>query len=219
VIGGTFTGDADVRGVLLAPIDPDSIAGDGFVARLADDGSCAWVLPFGGASDDAVAGVAVTRDGTIGVAATLRGDADVDGEIISTRGLADAALIVLGADGHRRTVALIGGGDYDSAAAIAARGDELALAASYAGEIVVGDTRLPGDGGDGALIAVFDRDGGVHAVHDVAGPGRETVTGLAGAPGGWVAAIAHSAATQVDGDSFGAPSSPLGGAALIARAQ
>jgi hypothetical protein len=219
VVGGTFTSVADARGVPLMPIDAESIAADAFVARLDDDGGVMWAQAFGGESDDAVAGVAVTGDGTFAVAATLRGTAFVDDKVIATRGLADAALITFDGAGHRRAVALIGGDDYDTAAGLAALGGDLVLAASYSGRVFLGDTRLDGAGGDGALIAVLDKSGEILRVHDIAGDGRETVAALAATPSGWAAALRHTAGATLDTTTLPAPADPYGGAAIAFRGE
>jgi len=219
MIGGTFTGPADARGAPLTPIDAESIAADGFVARLDDDGAVMWAQPFGGESDDAVAGVAVTASGAFAAAVTLRGTAFIDDKVVATRGLADAALLTFDGAGHRRAVALIGGDDFDSAAALAAIGDDLVIATAYAGRLFLGDTRLDGDGGDGALVAVLDASGEVIRVHDVAGPGRETIASLAASPSGWVAAVRHTAGATLDATALPAPADPYGGAALAFRGE
>ena len=217
VVGGTYTGVADARGVVLEPIEPRAFGADGFVARLDDDGAVRWATGFGGASDDAVAGVAVTRGGVVAVAATLRGDAVIDGKVVSTRGLADAALLTFDDRGTRRAVALIGGGDYDRATALAARGDDLVLAAAYSGRVVLGDAALDADGGDGALIAVLDGSGEALRVLDVVGPGRESVPALAAVPGGWAAAIRHTAGARLGDVHLGSPADPYGGAGIVVR--
>ncbi len=218
-IAGTFTGDAELRGVALAPADDRSIAPDGFVARLHGDGAVAWARSFGGAREDAVAGVAVTDGGTIAVAATLRGDAVVEDRLVATRGLADAALITWDGAGSRRGVALIGGPDLDTATAIAAIGEDLVVAATYAGGVTLGGDRLEARGGDGALIAVLDASGEPVRTRDVPGMGRETVSALAGTPAGWAAVVRHTAGAQLDDIVLSAPADPYGGAALFFRGE
>lgn len=219
ILGGSYTSVADARGVPLEPIDPESISADAFVARIDDDGEVMWAQGFGGESDDAVAGVAVTADGTFACAATLRGTAFIDDKVVSTRGLADAALITFDGGGHRRAVALIGGDDYDTAAGLAALGNDLVIAAAYSGKLFLGETRLDGAGGDGALIAVLDRSGEVVRVHDVSGDGRETVASVAASPGGWAAALRHTAGAVLDDATLPAPADPYGGAAIAFRGE
>lgn len=219
VVGGTFTGVADARGVALEPVVGEAFAADGFVARLDDDGAVRWARPFGGGLDDAVAGVAILQSGLVAVAATLRGDVLVDGKVVSTRGLADAALITFDDRGTRRAVALVGGGDYDSATGLAARGDDLVLAATYSGKLVLGDASLDAAGGDGALIAVLDASGEAIRVLDVAGVGRETVAAIAAGPAGWAAAIRHTAGARIGEAVIPSPADPYAGAAILVRGQ
>jgi hypothetical protein len=219
VVGGTFTGTADARGVVLEPIVGEAFAADGFVARIDDDGAVRWAKAFGGERDDAVAGVAILHSGLVAVAATLRGDALVDGKVVSTRGLADAALITFDDRGSRRAVALIGGGDYDSATGLAARGDDLVLAATYSGKLVLGDASLDADGGDGALIAILDPSGEAIRVLDIAGAGRETAAALAAVPAGWAAAIRHTAGARIGGAVITSPADPYAGAAIVVRGE
>jgi hypothetical protein len=216
VVGGTFSGDADARGVALAAIEPRSASADGFVAALDGDGAVRWARAFGGAKDDAVAGVAITADGVIAVAATLRGDVLVDDRAVSTRGLADGALITYDGKGTRRAVALIGGADYDTAAGIGALGVDLVIAGSYAGDLVLGASRLESRGGDGSLVAVLDGGGTAVKVHDLAGDGRETVAALAAALPGWAAAVQHTAGLA---GAAPAPADPYGGVVIVFRGE
>ena len=51
----------------------------------------------------------------------------------------------------------------------------------------------------------------------LAGPGREEVTALATIPGGFVGAIAHTAALTIGSTALPAPADPMTGAALIVR--
>jgi hypothetical protein len=219
VVGGTFMGTADARGVPLEAIEPRAIHADGFVARLDDDGAVRWAHPFGGELDDAVAGVAINGGGIVGVAATLRESAVIDSKVVNARGLADAALLTFDDKGHRRAITVLGGNDYDSAAGLAATGDSFVAAVAYSGRITVGDTSLDAQGGDGALLAVLDGSGVARQVLDVAGAGRETVTGVAGVPGGWAATLRHTAGAQVGTEMFGAPKDPYGGSAVLVRGE
>jgi hypothetical protein len=216
VVGGTFSGDADARGVALTAMEPRSASADGFVAALDPDGAVRWARSFGGAKDDAVAGVTITADGLIGVAATLRGDVLVDDRAVSTRGLADGAVITYDGKGTRRAVALIGGADYDTAAGIGALGVDLVFAGAYAGDLVLGASRLESRGGDGSLVAVLDGSATAVKVHDLAGDGRETVAALGAALPGWAAAVQHTAGLA---GAAPAPADPYGGVVIVFRGE
>jgi hypothetical protein len=217
VFGGSFTGTAGLRGLTLVAEDPRALGADGFVAVADDRGGAIWARTFGGPRDDAVAGVTVTNAGLIAACATFRGDVVVDGRAIATRGLADAAVVTFDDRGVRRGITVIGGGDYDSATAIAAAGDRLIVGAAYSGRVVVGDRTLDGDGGDGALVAALTSSGEVSRVYDLSGPGRETIAALAGVARGWAAVVRHTAGVRIDDWSAAAPADPHGGAALVFR--
>ncbi len=226
-VAGTFAGQAELRGTPLEPLDADSALPDGFAALLDGTGAPTWVRRFGSALDDQVAGVAVTRDGHIGVAATVRdlaylgsGMAMVTAGGLDTfegHGMADGLVAIWDASGGLAGAALIGGADYDGLRAIAAYGDELIVGGWFAGALDVAGTRLTAGGGDDAFLAMVDRAGHVTHALAVSGDGREDVPALAAGPRGWAAGLAFTAAAAVGDARFPAPADPGGGAAIVVR--
>jgi hypothetical protein len=226
-IAGTFAGDADLRGTALEPIDADAFQPDGFVALLDREGAPVWARRFGSAVDDHVAGVAVTRDGHVAVAATIRdlaylgsGMAMVTAGGIDTfdgHGLADGLVAIWDAHGELTGSVLLGGSDYDGLRAIAARGDELVVGGWFSGTIALADRTLIAGGGDDAFVAILDRAGKVTQATALSGDGREDITALAAGPGGWAAGLAFTAAAALGDDHFASPADPGGGAAIVAR--
>ncbi|MCE9578288.1 MAG: hypothetical protein K8W52_34495 [Deltaproteobacteria bacterium] len=228
-IAGTFTGDAELRGTALEPIDADSAQPDGFVALLDASGAPAWAHRFGSAVDDQVAGVAVTRDGHVAVAATVRDMAYLGSAMAMVtaggidsfegHGAADGLVAIWDARGSLSGSVMIGGTDYDGLRAIAAHGDELVVGGWFAGAMDVAGTRLTAGGGDDAFVAVVDTTAHVSQALAVSGDGREDVPALAAGLGGWVAALGFTAAASLGDTRFAAPADPGGGAAIVVRAR
>jgi hypothetical protein len=218
-IAGTFAPGADLLGAPLAASNDQLPTADGFVAVLDGNGGRRWVQSFGGKEDEAVAGVAIDSRGRIAVAATVRDTVHVNGIDLTAQGPSDGLVAWWSATGEPGPAVLLGGADFDGLRAIAAVGDRVVVAGFYAGKLELGARSLTAAGGDDAFIAQLDgATGHVVGATAISGPGREDVTALAALPGGYAAAIAHTAALVLDGEAtFGAPTDPLRGVALIAR--
>ena len=89
---------------------------------------------------------------------------------------------------------------------------------ALAGAAVLGGCGSRGPLDDTAIV-VLDGSGVPRAVHDLAGAGRETVTGVAGTSGGWAATLRHTAGATIGTEILGAPKDPYGGAALLVRGE
>jgi len=224
-IAGTFAEAADLRGSELVAVAPDSPAADGFVAALGADGAVAWVHRFASPAEDAVAGIAVTVGGAVAVAATVRGPvqvSDAAGTVtaagvndFSGHGSADGLIATWDAAGHLRSSVLVGGADYDGLRGIAAVGDQLVAGGWFSGRITLGGETFVAGGGDDAFLVVLDSQAAVVRGIAVTGDGREDVTAVAAAPGGWAAAIAHTTAARIGDAALPAPADPLGGVAIV----
>lgn len=216
-IAGTFAAGADLLGEPLPAFDDRSVAGDGFVAELDAAGARRWVQSFGGAADDAVAGVAIDARGRVAVAATARDTVRVGANELTATGTADGLVAWWGPDGTALSAVLVGGPDFDGLRAIAAAGDRVVVAGFYSGSIRLGDRALTAGGGDDAFLAELDASGAVVHAWSVGGDGREEITQLAAIPGGFVAGVAHTAAARVDDAALPSPADPMTGAALVVR--
>lgn len=221
-IAGTFASTADLQGMPLAPFDDRSPLQDAMVAVLDADGNRVWAQTFGGAADDAVAGVAFDRSGRVAVAATARETVHVAGRDIVAKGPGDGLVAWFEASGAPIAAVQLGGGDFDGLRGIAAEGEGVVVGGFYSGSIVVGGRTLTAGGGDDAFLAEVDARGKVGRVWAVGGEGREEVVSLEAAPGGFVAGISHTAAAKVDAGTAGgatlpSPADPMTGAGIVVR--
>lgn len=195
-IAGTFSPGADLLGEPLISIDEATPYADAFAAELDPSGAKQWVATFGGKLDDAVAGVAIDADGRVVVAGTARGDTHVGAHELAPQ---------------RTTQAMVAWLTKDDATAMLLDADGASAIAAAQGHIVVG--------GYSATDAVLTAVDGARTLTrwSITGPGREEVTALSSIPGGFVAAIAHTAAITIDGTPLPAPADPMAGAALVVR--
>lgn len=216
-IAGTFAAGADLLGEPLPALDPRSPRADGFVAELDPAGARRWVQSFGGKADDSVAGVAIDAAGRIAVAATARDTVHVGPVELVARGAADGVVAWWGPGGSVLDAVRLGGDDFDGLRAIAPAGERVVVAGFYSGSIRLGDRTLTAGGGDDAFVAELDAAGNVAHAWSIGGDGREEVTALAAIPGGFVAAVAHTAAARIDDTALPAPADPMSGAAIVVR--
>jgi hypothetical protein len=190
-IAGTFAPGADLLGEPLHAVDEDLPFADAFAAELDPRGARIWAATYGGKLDDAVAGCAFDSAGHVVVAGTARDVVHVGAQELTVKGT-QAIVATISRDDASATLL-----PADGASAVAAARDSV---------VVAGYT-----GTDALLVSLAG------ASWKIDGPGREEVTALASIPGGFVAALAHTAAVTVDGASLPAPADPLAGGALLVR--
>jgi hypothetical protein len=147
----------------------------------------------------------------------VRDAVHVGGSDVKAEGPADGVVAFWSADGSVGPAVLLGGTEFDGVRAIAASGDHVVVGGFFAGTILLGHTQLEADGGDDAFLVALD-GATIVQTWPVAGAGREEIAALSTVPGGFVAAIAHTAEARVDGMPLAAPQDPMAGAALIVRA-
>ena len=217
-IAGTFTAGAELHGTPLLAFDEKSPFGDAFVAELDARGGRTWSASFGGKLDDSVAGVAIDASGRVAVAANARDTMHVAGADLVAQGDADGLVGWWTRDGTATHAVLIGGTDFDGLRAITSVGDRIVVAGFFSGALTLGDRMLHAGGGDDAFVVALDDHGAVLESWQVGGPGREEITALAAIPGGFLAAVAHTAAADVAGAALPSPKDPMSGAALVVRA-
>lgn len=217
-IAGTFGAGAELAGVPLQAFDERAPYADGFVAVLEDQsGARVWAASFGGKLDDSVVGVAIDAANNIVVAGNARDTMHVGGLDLVTQGDADGLIAWWTLAGAATHAQLVGGPDFDGLRAISATGDRILVAGFFSGSVTLGDRTLTAGGGDDAFIAALDTHGAVTQSWQIGGPGREEVTSLAGIPGGFLAGVAHTAATSISGSEVPAPKDPMGGAVIVVR--
>ncbi|MGE5185504.1 MAG: hypothetical protein ACM31C_25745 [Acidobacteriota bacterium] len=217
-IAGTFTAGADLLGFTLPPFDERSPLADAFVAELDARGTRRWAATFGGEASDAVAGVALDAKGRVVVAATARATVHVGPAELVAQGTADGLVAWLTPEGEKGPAQLVGGTEFDGTSAVASRGERAYVGGFFAGSMQLAGRSLSATGGDDAYVAAVTPDGDVEAAWQLGGEGREELVGLAAIPGGFVAGVAHTAATAFDGGpALPAPADPMTGAALVVR--
>ena len=158
-IGGTF------QGTLRIGSQTVSSAGrsEGFVARLAPDGTLAWLVRVGGDGADAVSGVAIAGD-RVAIGGSVAGGAELLGvpiRVVDERSLlADAFVAELDRDGHRIWAKTFGGeaDDHVAGVAIDARGN-VVVAATARGEIKIDGAPHTARGAGDALVAWYTSTG------------------------------------------------------------
>jgi hypothetical protein len=190
-IAGTFSPGADLLGEPLTPIAEDLPFADAFAAELDAHGARVWSATYGSKLDDAVAGVAFDSAGRVVVAGTARDVVHVGAQELTVKDT-QAIVATLSHD--------------DGSATLVPADGASAIAAAHGTIIVAGYT-----GTDALLVSLAG------ASYKIDGPGREEVTALSSIPGGFVAALAHTAAVTVDGTPLPAPADPLAGGALLVR--
>jgi len=226
-VAGTFTGNIDFKGVPLDAQKPELPFADGFVAMLDASGTVAWARAFGSPQPEQVAGVAVTRGGTIAVAGTVRDVAYVGASAASItaggvedwsgHGIADALVAMWGPSGEPVGSALLGGPDYDGARAIAARDDEILVGGWFSGAADFASKTFHAGGGDDAFVAVFDDHAHELRASILAGDGREDISALAASPAGYAAGLAFTTSATFDNTTLASPADPAGGCAVVFR--
>lgn len=189
-VGGTFTGTAELAGTELESPKGDQVGGDGFVAVHDRAGALAWARTWGGELEDTCAGVAALAGGEVAIAGTVTGEIEVAGRRLTTAGISDGLVAVLGADGAVRGAALLGGPDVDSITALAASGTHAVVAGRFSGTIATRHGAVSAPSADAAFVAAVDREG-VLGLAPIASAAATIEARLAADDRGWVLA-AHA---------------------------
>ena len=141
VVVGTFTGTFNLGGISLISAGGSDI----YVAKLsAATGTALWAKSFGGASTDTGKAVAVSADdGTsVVVTGTFQGTVNFGGQSIASAGNTDAFVLKLDTNGTHQWSKGIGGSDFETGHAIAARGGAVVVGGSYRGTMPLGATSV-----------------------------------------------------------------------------
>jgi hypothetical protein len=216
-IAGTFSLTAELLGEPLKVASEKSPFGDAFAAELDANGKRTWSTSFGGMADEAVAGVAFDSEGRVVVAANIREVLSIGGAPIIPRGQGDGLLVWFDEGGGIGTNVLVGGNDFDGIRSIASAGDQIVIGGFFSGTIALADQNFTAGGGDDSFLAAFDAGGTVATAWHIGGGGREEITALSTMPGGFIAGIAYTAASNIDGEPLDAPPKGSVGAAIVER--
>lgn len=193
---GVFQGQADLLPAAGGQIVSNGTAQDGFLLALDPAGAARWAYPIGGVEADAAVAVAVTSDGSVSVAGSFRGLADIHSGSptlqLTSAGGTDGFLASYTAAGALRWArAITGTSDEDvqtgGLAADAAGG--VVVTGAFAGTTTFG----PGVAGSrtslGAndwYVAAFDATGAFQSVFAVGGTGSDPAPHIALDEGGSV---------------------------------
>ncbi len=136
---------------------------DGFVVRVAVDGTPSWLVRVGGNGADAIQGVATARD-RVAIAGTFTTGADLLGAALPPRDerspLADAFVATLGPDGTRGWTSTFGGTSSDSVAGVAIDDTgRVAVAATARDVVTIGAEELEARGAADGLLAWWSPTG------------------------------------------------------------
>jgi hypothetical protein len=200
-IAGTFTGPAELTDATLTALTPRSLAPDGFVAVVEADGRIAWSRTWGGPEEDTCAGVAVLAGGALAVAGTVRGEVEVAGRRLDTRGTADGMVAVFAADASVKGAWLIGGDDFDGITAIGSNGTDIVVAGWFTGSLSTARRdRVTSEGVDDVFVAFGDA-GGLTAVLPVTSAAPASASALSVTRDAWRLAVHAAEPVTASGDT------------------
>ncbi|MBK9029915.1 MAG: hypothetical protein IPL61_01000 [Myxococcales bacterium] len=188
-LAGTFAGTLRIGDHVLTSAG----SADGFWAVLGADGAVRTVHRMGGAGADAVAGIAGLADGTLAIAGTYAGPAELDDAALPALYDTDAAdgfVAVVTDEGAMVWARTWGGPTGDACAGVVATADGVAVAGTVRGVADVAGRRVEARGAADGLVTYFDARGSVRATVIVGGADFDGVTAIAGhgddvVVGGW----------------------------------
>ena len=224
LVAGAFTGTLRVGDRVVTSAGST----DGFWARVGSDGAVVSLARLGGASADAIAGIAALPGGGVAIAGTYTGAATaVDAELAALYPgppSADGFVARLGADDRLAWIRTWGGPEGDACAGVVATADGVAIAGTVRGVVDVAGRRLDVRGATDGLVAYFDGAGAVKNAFLVGGDDLDGLAAITGrgdtviAAGWFAGTLAAPAGTLVAAggdDPLLAIATPDGPAALV----
>lgn len=165
---------------------------DALILRISASGTCEWGYLLGGTGGDEARAVVVADDGSIYVAGSFSGQADLDPvatRLVVAKGASDGFVIRLAADGSLLAVAQGGGTATDRFTALALTpGGELNVAGEFAGSANLGQSDSPlvliSAGGTDGLVARYTAALGLRWAIRIGGAGEDRVSAVASDPAG-----------------------------------
>jgi hypothetical protein len=209
-LSGYYTGSTNFGGGSLVSAGSN----DGYIAKLSSTGVYTWANSFGGAGDDGSYGAAIVSDSVYGPMVVVGGSFSATARFGGTAALTSAGdydgfvVAYLASTGAYTWAHRFGGTGYDSANAIAARGNAVVVAGTATGSINTGNgTLTTAYAGSDALLGAFSTDGTALWSSQYGGTGTDDL---------WAVAIdinsnIHIAGTFQTSGNFGGQS-PLTGA-------
>lgn len=148
IVAGSFTGSLDA-GTTSAGGE------DAFVAKLLQNGTVSWIVPFGDAKSQRARAVAVDALGDIFVLADFDGVVELDGTQLTSAGETDIALLKLDGTGALLWAKSFGTAGADAAGRLVLDGGEVVFTGSLADDLDLGTGVVAGQ----AFVARLDEDG------------------------------------------------------------
>lgn len=179
VLVGFFDGTLAVAG-----LEPLASAGmqDGYVAKLARDGTPQWAFAIGGATTDYAKAVAVNSRGDVIATGQFRGEAKLGAATLRSAGAqTDIFLTTIDAEtGTPIWTKSFGGGGTDGAYAVAVDdGDNVIVAGRFDKAALFGSSPLEPEGGFDVFLAKYNAAGDHIWSRRLGGPGADNVTDVA----------------------------------------
>jgi len=155
VVVGEFAGQLNLGGGNL------SASGlDGFLVSFDTNGATNWNRPFGGTNDQSATGVAVTANGDIVVAGSIRGPCDFGAGSITPSGGDDVFVAKYDATGQPLWAKVFGDSADQTAEAVIVDGSGNAIVTGgFGGTIDLGGGALESEGMADAFVAILDPAG------------------------------------------------------------
>jgi len=155
VVVGSFDAELILGDVLHVPRG----SSDGFLVRLAADGSVLWSLALSGEGVDLLNAVAIDSEGRVFGAGSFEGGAVLDDRQLAGSGGPDIVLFRASPDGVVESALVLGGPGIDSSSALAIGPDgTLLLAGGFEEELQLPQGALSSVGEVDAFLARFDPD-------------------------------------------------------------
>jgi hypothetical protein len=183
LIAGSFSGNLRIGDHVVSSAG----SSDGFVARLAADGSATWLVRLGGLGADLVSAVCAA-DGAIFLGGTISGEALLGGLTLTLRAprslAGDGFVASLDLTGAPRWAQVLGGSSDDAVTGVAALGGgRVAVAATVRGEVEVGSDALVVQGASDGLLGIWSTAGAYQSATLLGGRDFDGIRGLAASPG------------------------------------
>lgn len=212
LVAGRFEDTVDFGG------GPLTSAGgsDGFVAKLAPDGTHIWSKRFGGAGSDEGASVASSATGDLFLTGSFEGTVDFGGQTLTSAGMTDVFLAQYSASGSLAWAKRFGGAGGDRPGAVALDGSGgVVLCGGFSGTVDFGGAPLSSAGKIDIFLARYSPDGSHRSSVRWGGAGDDWGSAVAGdASGGVVIAGTFEQTVDFGGGPYTSAGGPDG---FIAR--
>lgn len=176
---------------------------DAFVTRLDAEGTPTWRHRLGGPQSDSGGVLAVSPTGVLAVAGTFLGTATHAGGTLTSTGVTDTFLLLLGEDGTFIADGHLGGAGNDVPGGVAfdPAGDDVFVVGLFEGTTSLGGEPMVASGGADAFAARFDAAASPLWSRQLGGAALDAAYGVAVGPGG-AHVVGYFAGTMEAGTSL-----------------